>query len=60
MRLATDLEDHPLVRDALHHGTVSVDQVREIVTAVEALPVSTGTMARVEAELHLLQAAREA
>ena len=33
--------------------------MREIVTAVEALPVSTGTTARVEAELHLLTAAEK-
>ena len=49
----------PVVRDALLSGVATLDQVREIVTAVEALPVSTGAGARVEAELHLVEAARK-
>src|SRR4051812_13412143 len=59
VRLGYDLATHDLVRDALAHGDLRVDQASVIIRAVKALPDDLDPDLVIRAERHLVAAALE-
>ena len=59
VRLGYDLATHDLVRDALAHGDLRVDQASVIIRAVKALPDDLDPDLLIKAERHLVAAAAE-
>jgi Domain of unknown function (DUF222) len=59
VRLGYDLATHDVVRDALAHGDLRVDQARAIIRAVQALPDDLDPDLVIKAERHLVAAAQE-
>src|SRR4051794_31447702 len=59
VRLGYDLDTHTLVRDALAHGDVVVDQATVILRAVHALPDDLDPDLVTQAESHVVAAAAE-
>ena len=58
VRLGYDLATHDLVRDALAHGDLRVEQAQVIIRAVKALPDDLDPDLVIQAERHLVAAAR--
>jgi hypothetical protein len=59
VRLGYDLATHDHVRDALAHGDLRLEQAQVIIHAVKALPDGLDTDLVIQAERHLVAAARE-